>query len=398
MSLFNRLFKANPNDNSNVSDLCEFTNSDAVTFDKDSGVIRNVKILGTKSNNNRVYPLSTLRGAISLYEGMKVNVNHGEVPGARRDLEDRIGVLRNVKVQEDGLFGDLHFNPKHRFADQLMWNAEFDPNNIGFSHDATCRHRREAGSMIIEEIQVVKCVDLVGQPATTVGLFESESKTMKRTILEIAKASQDKASGKHLLRLCEQDEVVGEVPIAEVPVEVPVEASADDAIRAAFKAAIIAVLDDASLDVSAMQKKISDLLKAQEKIEGGGEATATGEAAATGQATEAEGDAAKPDEKDKEEIKKLREHVEKLSRKDDVRALLARSGETVSADIFEALCELPNDKSRQAVLDKLGKGGAERPISKRPDSTGTSKFQEALNEGSASQVSDGKSFADSVTH
>lgn len=396
MSLFDRLFKPNVTD-PNVTDLQEFTNSSRIELDKDNGIIRNVKVLGSRSNNNRIYPIETLKRALSLYEGMKVNVDHGTMPGARRDLVDRLGVLRNVKVQEDGLFGDLHFNPKHAFADQLMWQAEHDPNNIGFSHDATCRHSRRNGVMIIEEIQVVKCVDLVGQPATTVGLFESESKTMKRSILEIAKAARNTIGGKQLLKLCEQDEVVGEVPIAEVPVDVPVEASADDAIRAAFKTAILAVLDDASLDVSAMMKKIGDLLKAKEKIEGDVEPVEVG------QATEAEHTSSKPNGvgsggsvtngKDNGDIQKMREQIEHMGSERSVQRLLDKHGVTVESDIFEALVELPDDKSREAILASIGTG---KPKAERPISTGVSKFQESLQAGNQSEVTDGKSFAKSI--
>lgn len=398
MSLFDRLFKSN----SGTIDLQEFTTGNQIELDKDKGVIRNVKILGSDSNNNRLYPLDVLKRAVHLYEGMKVNVNHGDMPGSRRDLEDRIGVLRNVKVQEDGLFGDLHFNPKHRFADQLIWNAENDPNNIGFSHDATCRHSRKNGVMIIEEIQVVKCVDLVGQPATTVGLFESESKTMKKTILQIARAAKHTVGGRHLIRLCEQDEPVGEVPIAEIPVDVPDEANADDAIRAAFKAAINAVIDDDSLDVTAMMKKIGDLLKAKEKIDGDDEATGQAieaevetSSAPNGQGkggTEANG---KGDPGPVQPVQKMREQLERLERKDSVRTLLAKTGASVSEDIFEMLCELPSNKSRETMLANLGtpKRGTERP-----HSTGTSKLQEALNFENESDVKDGESFAKAICH
>ena len=61
------------------------------------------------------------RQAAALYEGAKVNVNHPKgSPLAARDYQDRLGSIRNVAVREaDGLFGDLHFNPKHALAEQL---------------------------------------------------------------------------------------------------------------------------------------------------------------------------------------------------------------------------------------------------------------------------------------
>ncbi len=392
MSLFDRLFK------SNIIDLQEFTTGNRIEIDRDNGILRNVKILGSDSNNNRIYLFDALKKAIPLYEGMKVNVNHGDMPGSRRDLEDRMGVLRNVKVQEDGLFADFHFNPKHRFADQLIWNAEHDPNNIGFSHDATCRHTRRNGVMIIEEIQVVKCVDLVGQPATTVGLFESESKTMRKTVIEIAKA----AKHRQLIKLCEADDGLGEVPIGEVPVEVPNEATADDAVLTAFIAAVNDVMRDKTLDLATMKKKIDAILKAKAQMDDatGNTDQALEQDVETISAPNGEGKGGtKPDGKGDpgpvQEVQKMREQLERLERKDSVRSLLAKTGASVSDDIFEMLCELPSNKSRETMLANLGtpKRGGERP-----HSTGTSKLQEALNFGNESDVKDGESFAKAICH
>ena len=63
-----------------------------------------------------------LAGAVALYEGAKVNVNHPKGnPLAARDYQDRLGVVRAVVCREGlGLFGDLHFNPKHALAGQLQ--------------------------------------------------------------------------------------------------------------------------------------------------------------------------------------------------------------------------------------------------------------------------------------
>ncbi len=72
--------------------------------------------------------------ALPLYEGMRVNVDHVD-PGQRRSLRDRIGLVKNVTLKDDGLYGDFHFNPKHALAEQIAWDAENAPQNLGFSHD-----------------------------------------------------------------------------------------------------------------------------------------------------------------------------------------------------------------------------------------------------------------------
>ena len=144
--------------------------------DRAAGVIRGVKILGLRSRNGRYYPPETLRQAAKLYEEAKVNVNHSKSPlGQPRDYQDRIGVIRNVRLEPDeGLFADFYFNPKHALAEQLLWDAEHAPENVGFSHNVEARIARRDDQLVVEAITRVHSVDLVADPATTRGLFESQ--------------------------------------------------------------------------------------------------------------------------------------------------------------------------------------------------------------------------------
>ncbi|MGL4512308.1 MAG: hypothetical protein ACRCT8_04400 [Lacipirellulaceae bacterium] len=159
--------------------LQEFVTSGGATLlgDPLEGVLRGVKLLGLRSRNGRVYRETALRGAMPLYEGAKVNVNHpaGD-PLGPRDYRDRLGVVRNVRlVAEEGLFGDLHYNPRHALAEQLAWDAEHASQNVGLSHNVVARTRSSAEGVIVEEITGVRSVDLVADPATTAGLFEHEA-------------------------------------------------------------------------------------------------------------------------------------------------------------------------------------------------------------------------------
>jgi len=157
--------------------LCEFVDSRgiAVGVDRRQGVIRGVKILGAESRNGRLYLPDALSQAVRLYEGAKVNVNHAKGdPAAPRDYQDRIGVLRSVAVRPaEGLFADFHFNPKHALAEQLLWDAEHAPQNVGFSHNVQARTSRRGDRVVVEAITKVHSVDLVADPATTRGLFEA---------------------------------------------------------------------------------------------------------------------------------------------------------------------------------------------------------------------------------
>lgn len=154
----------------------EYTDSRGVSLrvDREQGVLTGVKLIGLRSRNGRRYRETTLADAVGLYEGAKVNVNHPkEGPLAPRDYQDRLGVIRGVEFRSgEGLFADLHFNPKHALTEQLVWDAEHNPRNVGFSHNVVARLSRAEGEVIVEAITRVQSVDLVADPATTEGLFE----------------------------------------------------------------------------------------------------------------------------------------------------------------------------------------------------------------------------------
>jgi hypothetical protein len=147
-----------------------------IRVDRQRGIIRGVKILGLESRNGRTYREEALLQAVRLYDGAKVNVNHAKgIAAGPRDYQDRLGVIRGTIVRGgEGLFGDLHFNPKHALAEQLMWDAEHAPENVGFSHNVLAKTTREGHRVVVEAITKVECVDLVADPATTRGLFESQ--------------------------------------------------------------------------------------------------------------------------------------------------------------------------------------------------------------------------------
>jgi len=153
---------------------------DAVRIDREAGVIFGVKIIGCDSRNGRHYPNETLRSAIPLYENSKVNLDHPDSdPRKSRSYSARFGMIRNVQLREnEGLYADFWFNPKHSIAEQLLWDAEHAPENVGFSHNVEAVVKRQSvppqgTTAVVERIVAVRSVDLVADPATTQGLFES---------------------------------------------------------------------------------------------------------------------------------------------------------------------------------------------------------------------------------
>jgi hypothetical protein len=155
--------------------LQETSMTGSVQIDKEAGILYGVKIIGCISRNGRHYPNETLREAIPLYENSKVNLDHPDDPRKPRSYQARFGVIRNVQLREDdGLFADFWFNPKHPLAEQLLWDAEHAPENVGFSHNVEAVVKRDAEPVKVDKIVAVRSVDLVADPATTCGLFESE--------------------------------------------------------------------------------------------------------------------------------------------------------------------------------------------------------------------------------
>ncbi len=173
----------------------------ALRVDREAGILRGVKILGLQSRNGRKYLPEALQEAIGLYEGAKVNVNHPKgSPLAPRDYQDRIGVIRNVTVRSaEGMFGDLHFNPKHALAEQLAWDADHAPENVGFSHNVLARTSRQRENLVVEAITKVQSVDLVADPATTRGLFESNDESARNgSEPQIQSTAGDELTVEHL--------------------------------------------------------------------------------------------------------------------------------------------------------------------------------------------------------
>ncbi len=169
--------------------LQEFVDSASqqLRVDHDAGVIRGVKLLGLDSRNGRRYRESALIEAIGLYEGAKVNINHPKGhPLSPRDYQDRLGVVRGVQFRAgEGLFGDLYFNPRHALSEQLVWDAEHAPQNVGMSHNVLARTTQHGSDTVVEAITKVQSIDLVADPATTNGLYEHAAGAEKTDAVEL---------------------------------------------------------------------------------------------------------------------------------------------------------------------------------------------------------------------
>lgn len=169
--------------------LIEQTQStNALSVDRAGGVIHNVKVLGLVSENGRRYLPEAVRKAASLYEGIRVNINHPEgKPTDQRSAYDRFGKLENIRwVEGDGLYGDLVYLKSHPMAERICEAAERMPDVFGLSHNAGGDGKVDRdGTFVVSEIVEVRHVDLVADPATTKSLQESrQAKPLKESKMD----------------------------------------------------------------------------------------------------------------------------------------------------------------------------------------------------------------------
>lgn len=329
--------------------------------DREKGIIYGVKILGYDSKNGRSYLPEAARKGIRFYEGRQVNIDHPEKAGQPRKVADRFGRFQDVKEQSDGLFGNLHYLTKHAMAEQVAEAAEKMPQVLGMSHNSTGRVVNRGGKYIVEEIISVRSVDLVADPATTEGLFEGSGYMTIPTSGEPGAAAGQTAGG-----------------------------SADQQTKAAFKSMIVAALDDDSLDTAATIKRITTILKSQEKIMGKSDETTGVPNNATTQTTEGVQGGATTTQPVAAQtapaagVAELQEQVRQLRAKDEARELLDAAGVKPTAILLESLIALPTKEKRQALVDSL-KGTAAAAVGggggKKPEPRSTKPLIEGVSSG-----------------
>ena len=265
--------------------ILEFVQGDAVeSVDEAACIIRGVKVLGEASRNpppnNNLYPASTRQKALSLIEGAQVCVNHPDPDKATqtRAYQDVNGTLREARDTPTGSRANWHLNPMHALTKQILWDAKNNPKNLGFSINGDGRRTRDGdGHMVVEEIRSLVSVDLVSRPATTNGLFEALRTPVKKKISVLIEELKAKRPGyARALREAAESGIMSPDATMDEPAPTGDTAPTEDAdhevaLKAGFKAAVNALMDDSSLDAKTMIGKFKDIVQAQEKLLGGGE-------------------------------------------------------------------------------------------------------------------------------
>lgn len=162
-------------------------------IDRDGNLISNVKLLGKRSANARVYSDKAMQDAVRLYDGAPFYLDHPRESDLRerqgvRSVLDLAGKVVNPRKVGDEVRGDLHVLDREPVKGLVFALAEQMPEMAGNSHRAVGTIRRDEDQQIdvVEGLEKVLGMELVTDPATTSGLFESVRRDddMKTATLE----------------------------------------------------------------------------------------------------------------------------------------------------------------------------------------------------------------------
>lgn len=350
--------------------LLESAGSPPLKIDKEKGIIYDVRICGPRSPNNHgirgvtegtEYTRQALESELPMLNGRKVKIDHPprEAPNIERSVYETFGVIRDPRIcnESEGpvIRGNLHYIKSHPLAARVIEDVESGLGVFGLSHNAKWKDGYvRNGRLVVTLMDSVESVDLVDKPATNKNLAESREPTMKKHSLKsILEGRQAKFSAPRIAwsrRLLEMDGM----PI-DAEAELPAEPETDPeaALKAGFRAAVNAVLDDESLDLGAKLKKLKELLTTEEKL------LSKDEPAEPAKESDEEGDG-KGKDKDKETKESVQAENVKLKRELAVRQLCAKESFTPTDTQLKTLCLLESDAERKSII------GDFKAVSKTP--------------------------------
>ena len=304
----------------------------ACKVDRTLGIIYAVKVLGKHSKNSHgikgaertEYTTECLTVALPLFEGAPVNINHpprkdlDEV----RDDEDVFGCIRNARLMEDGVYGDLHYLTTHAMAGPIAEAAEKMPHVFAMSPNAKGLPVVRDGVAYITEIAKVHSADIVTRGGTVVSLFESE-----QLMKTISKA-----------KLAEMGFALAEADTMEED-----DTEAVDHLFAAFKKMREEDPEKANKYLKMCQ---ADVPEDDDEAPNEGEKDAKSAAGSASDKEKKEGKAPTSTEESEECAKDKKDMKESLqAKKDKCTKLCNLAGVKPEKALLESLVELPEDKA-----------------------------------------------------
>ncbi len=236
--------------------------------------------------------------------------------------------------------GDLHYLKSHPQASVFVEAVKRFPRSFGLSHDAEGKPVRRDGKTVVESINRVFSVDIVGHPATNKGLFESKERKVNKTVRQIVEENP-KHEGVSLLEgIMKRVDGMGDVSVT-----VEDGSDADDQVRAATLAGAASV---------------GKLLEAQAKAASGdGDKPRSSDTKGDGAMTENE-------KLLRQELDELKE--ERARDKAELAACKMLESASVEATAVRvaAIVRCSDDKERKMLIEDLPKREQHRSDSSRP--------------------------------
>lgn len=169
--------------------------------DAESGMIEDVAVIGTVSQNGRRYQRSALQAATDKYSDTKVFLDHEEGDPMDRSVRDLVGRLKRPRFANGKIKADLQILSREPERSLVTSLAEEMPDAVGLSHSARGKVRQTDEGQVVTEITRVTSVDLVAEPATTSSLFESVQQDRR---LDLGREALEEAGA--------DEELIAEVP------------------------------------------------------------------------------------------------------------------------------------------------------------------------------------------
>tara|TARA_R100000234_G_C4988257_1_gene174316 strand:- start:400 stop:1314 length:915 start_codon:yes stop_codon:yes gene_type:complete len=142
----------------------------SLQVDRDNGLVKGVKVLGSVSRNKRIYSPQALSDAAGLYEGVRVFLGHDT-----RLYQDCVGTVHNTSVVGDSVYGDLRLKRSHYLYETIMDDAEGSPESLALSHEVMSgdyEYTEVSEGMRIDSISKVDAVAIVVDGGTCKSLLE----------------------------------------------------------------------------------------------------------------------------------------------------------------------------------------------------------------------------------
>lgn len=349
------------------------------------GVIYGVRVLGRYSPNNHgedratkgtEYPPEMMKRSLKMYDGARVCIGHVQ-EASKRDPNAMVGVLKDCRFDEskpgdECLRADLHYLESHEMGRKLAEDASRKLGVFGLSQDAYVEEEELIGErLVVKSLAKLETVDVVYKAATNRNLLESDRtgktmKTVKKTTLrKLIEAAVPKFKDfrknrtLHAYRVLEDDSLDKDMDKemeAEGEPEEGGEGEPGDALDAGFKTAMVAVLDDDTLDMAGKIDKLKKLLAAKESLceeEDPGEPTKEAEDEDDDEKKKAkeadEGDDEKAKKKEKKESAKRDPELERLKREKAVRKVCESEGYKPTETEIEDFAGMSDDAVKRIV-------------------------------------------------